>query len=95
MATVLPGSPPPFNRNDVEGTVKALCSYSRNLQDNLDFMLGQLKRNMETVQADISAQKQTVQSMSNTISGLQNSLATLGSSLNALTARVAALEQNS
>ena len=46
MATTLPGSPPSFDRNDVNGTVKSLCNYTRNLQENLDFMLGQLQKSM-------------------------------------------------
>ena len=44
MATTLPGSPPSFDRNDVNGTVKSLCNYTRSLQENLDFMLGSFKR---------------------------------------------------
>ena len=43
MATILPGSPPSFDRNDVNGTVKSLCNYTRSLQEKLDFMLGQLQ----------------------------------------------------
>ena len=31
MATTLPDSPPSFDRNDVNGTVKSLCNYNRAL----------------------------------------------------------------
>lgn len=50
MATVLPGSPPAFNKNDVSGTVKALCNYTRVLQENLDFLLGQMKKEIISIQ---------------------------------------------
>ena len=50
MATTLPGSPPSFDRNDVNGTVKSLCNYTRNLQENLDFRLGQLQKSMTAIQ---------------------------------------------
>ena len=53
MATILPGSPPSFDRNDVNGTVKALCSYTRNMQENLDFMLGQLQKSMTSIQSSV------------------------------------------
>ncbi len=44
MATTLPGSPPSFDRNDVNGTVKSLCNYTRNLQENLTSCWGSFKR---------------------------------------------------
>ena len=53
MATTLPGSPPSFDRNDVNGTVKSLCNYTRNLQENLDFMLGQLQKSMTAIQTSV------------------------------------------
>lgn len=54
MATTLPGSPPSFDRNDVNGTVKSLCNYTRSLQENLDFMLGQLQKSMTAIQTSVS-----------------------------------------
>lgn len=86
MATTLPGSPPAFDRNDVAGTVKRLCSYTRNLQESLDFMLGQIKRDLET-------QGESITSMKKTISGLQESVNALGTNYTKLAARVLALEQ--
>lgn len=48
MATILPDSPPAFNKNDIEGTVKALCSYTRNLHETLDFTLGQIQKKLNS-----------------------------------------------
>lgn len=93
MATILPGSPPSFNKNDVSGTVKALCNYTRNLQENLDFMLGQLQKSMTGMESSIEGLNSKVSSMQNTLNGVQNSVATLGNQYNSLAARVTALEQ--
>lgn len=93
MATILPGSPPAFNKNDVSGTVKALCNYTRTLQENIDFMLGQLQKDLATTQGDLKGLQTTVGTMGNTLTGVQNSVTTLGSNYNSLAARVSALEQ--
>lgn len=90
MATILPGSPPSFNRNDVNGTVKALCSYTRSLQENLDFMLGQLQKSMES---SIEGLNSKTSSLQTAVSGVQSSVSTLGNQYNSLAARVTALEQ--
>ncbi len=79
MATTLPGSSPSFDRGDVSGTVKRLCSYTQNLQENLDFMLGQIRK-------DMAETKQAVSSQGSAVNAMQNSY-------NALVARVEALEQ--
>lgn len=93
MATILPGSPPSFDRNDVSGTVKALCSYTRNLQENLDFMLGQLQKSMTAIQTSVEGLNSKVSSLQTALSGVQQSVSTLGSEYNKLAARVTALEQ--
>lgn len=93
MATVLPGSPPSFDRNDVSGTVKALCSYTRNLQENLDFMLGQLQKSMTSIQSSVDGLNTKVSSVQTTLSWVQQSVAELGTNYNKLAARVTALEQ--
>lgn len=41
---VLPTKPPAFDRNDVEGTVKKLCDYNIQLQEQLDFQLAQTNK---------------------------------------------------
>lgn len=86
MATILPGSPPSFERNDVSGTVKALCSYTRGLQESLDFMLGQLQKSMTAVQNGIER-------LDTGVSGVQESMTELDSRYTELAARVTALEQ--
>ena len=95
MATILPGSPPSFDRNDVSGTVKALCNYTRNLQEKLDFMLGQLQKNVTSMQSSVEGLGTRVSSLQTTLSGVQKSVDTLGSEYNRLAARVTALEQKS
>lgn len=93
MATILPGSPPSFNRNDVNGTVKALCSYTRSLQENLDFMLGQLQKSMTSIESSIEGLNSKTSSLQTAVSGVQSSVSTLGNQYNSLAARVTALEQ--
>ena len=95
MATILPGSPPSFDRNDVSGTVKSLCNYTRNLQEKLDFMLGQLQKSVTSMQSSVEGLTNRVSSLQTTLSGVQNSVDTLGSEYNRLAARVTALEQKS
>ena len=93
MATVLPGSPPTYNRNDISATVKALCNYTRTLQENADYILGQLKKASEKNTTDIATLKTSVESLRTQISGLQSSVESLGNNYNSLSARVTALEQ--
>lgn len=93
MATILPGSPPAYNKNDISATVKALCNYTRNLQENLDFMLGQLQKSMTAIQTSVEGLNSKVSSLQTTLSGVQQSVSTLGSEYNKLAARVTALEQ--
>ena len=95
MATILPGSPPSFDRNDVNGTVKSLCNYTRSLQENLDFMLGQLQKSVTSMQSNVEGLGTRVSSLQTTLSGVQNSVDALGSEYNKLAARVTALEQKS
>ena len=93
MATILPGSPPSFDRNDVSGTVKSLCNYTRSLQEKLDFMLGQLQKSVTSMQSSVEGLGTKVSSLQTTLSGVQQSVSTLGSEYNKLAARVTALEQ--
>ena len=93
MATILPGSPPSFDRNDVNGTVKSLCNYTRSLQEKLDFMLGQLQKSVTSMQSSVEGLDTRVSSLQTTLSGVQQSVSTLGSEYNKLAARVTALEQ--
>ena len=93
MANTNPGTPPSIDRSDVNGTVKSLCNYTRNLQENLDFMLGQLQKSMTAIQTSVEGLNSKVSSLQTTLSGVQQSVSTLGSEYNKLAARVTALEQ--
>lgn len=95
MATILPGSPPSFNKADVAGTVKQLCNYTRTLQENLDFQLGQFKKDMTEARRDIEGLHSSVESLQRAVESMQGSLSTLANQYNALALRVAALEQAS
>lgn len=89
MATILPGSPPAFNKNDVESTVKALCVYVRNLHETLDYTLGQFEKELTAIKSADAARDAR-------IANLQNSMASAIQIMNEqyteLNARVSALE---
>lgn len=86
MATVLPGSPPGFDKENEAGTVRAICSYLRNMHDNVDFQLGQIKKALETQQTLIT-------SLTERNAVLDKDLSALRESCEALAARVSALER--
>lgn len=93
MATILPGSPPTFNKTDISATVKALCNYSRTLHENLDYILNQLQKTSKQNTEDIASIRATIQTMQSTMNGMQSSIESLGNSYNSLANRVTALEQ--
>ena len=45
----LPTKPPAFDRNDVPGTVKQVCDYLIQLQEQLDFNLEQMQKLLQTM----------------------------------------------
>lgn len=85
MATVLPGSPPSFDKDNEAGTVRAICNYLRNMHDNVDFQLGQIKKTLEAQQAAIAllTEKNT---------GLRNEISALREDHDKLAARVSTLK---
>ena len=93
MATVLPGSPPTYNRNDISATVKALCNYTRGLHENLDYILNQLQKTTKQNTENIATLSQQLETMRSTITSMQGSIESMGNSYNSLAARVTALEQ--
>ena len=93
MATTLPGSPPGFNKENVTGTVRAICSYLRTLHDNLDFQLGQFKKTQETQQGKVETLEKKVSSLEGGLRTAQQDIGTLQTNYNNLAARVTALEQ--
>ena len=90
MATILPGSPPGFNKDDVTATVRAICGYLRTLHDNVDFQLGQFKKTQETQAKTISVLEQKLESSLQTA---QQDIGTLKTNYDKLSARVTVLEQ--
>lgn len=89
MATILPGSPPSFNKNDVESTVKNLCAYNRNMHDTLDYTLGQMEKSINQVKDAIEEQGKTI---ANLQSALVSALELMNEQYTELNARVSALE---
>lgn len=85
MATVLPGSPPAFDKDNEAGTLRVICNYLRNMHDNVDFQLGQIKKALETQQAAIAV-------LTEKNAGLINEISTLREKYEALAARVSTLE---
>lgn len=85
MATILPGSPPGYSKEDMSGTVRAVCGYLRTMHDNVDFQLGQMIKRMDSLtqrQAAFESRIKTVETAS----------ATTLEAIAELEARVTALE---
>ena len=93
MATTLPGSPPGFNKDNISGTVRAICSYLRTLHDNLDFTLGLIKKDMDTSKGKIEALEKKVSALETNLGAAQEDIGKLKDDHNKLAARVTALEQ--
>lgn len=91
MATILPGSPPAFDKNNVEGTVKALCAYTRNLHENLDYTLGLLEKELTGIKSLDAEQNGKI---TNLQAGLTGALSLMNEQYTELNARVTALEQS-
>lgn len=92
MATVLSKSPPTYNGNDVPRTVRSVVEYLRYLHENMDYLIGQLKKKDTETEATISSMKETLSSMQSAISSIEQEIGTIESNYMALEARVAALE---
>lgn len=45
----LPTKPPVFDKNDVPGTVKKVCDYLIQLQEQLDFSLEQMQKMLHAI----------------------------------------------
>ena len=92
MATVLPGSPPGFDREDIAGTVRALCGYLRTFQDNLDFQLGQLRKSLESHGKSIDGLEKRVKALETGLERVRGDVGTLQADVDKLSARVSALD---
>lgn len=89
MATILPGSPPAFDKNNVDGTVKALCAYNRNMHDTLDYTLGQIEKSITQVKDAIEEQGKTIATLQ---TAMVEALELMNKQYTELNARVSALE---
>lgn len=49
MKAIIPLSPPSYKQGNLPRNVKDLCTYARNLQEQVDFTLGQLQKGVETL----------------------------------------------
>lgn len=47
MPAIIPYSSPGFDRKNLEETVRALCGQFRLFQENVDFQLGQVGKDLE------------------------------------------------
>jgi len=93
MATTLPGSPPGFNKENIGGTVRSICSYLRTLHDNLDFTLGIFKKDIDTSKGKIEVLEKKVSVLEEGLLAAQDVIGTMKEDYNELSARVSALEQ--
>lgn len=89
MATSLPGSPPSFDKNNVDGTVKALCAYTRNLHETLDYTLGQFEKSITQIKDSVEKQSETI---ANLQSAMVSALQLMNQQYTELNERVSALE---
>ena len=89
MATILPGPPPAFNKNDVESTVKALCAYVRNLHETLDYTLGQIEKDMGNLRDAAAEQGKTIATLQ---TSLVEAIQLMNEQYTELNTRVSALE---
>lgn len=89
MATILPGSPPAFDKNNVEGTVKALCAYTRNMHETLDYMLGQFKQDIQKISGSVEEQGKAI---TNLQMSLVETIQLMNQQYTELDTRVSALE---
>ena len=92
MATILSKSPPPNNPNDVGGTVKNISNYLIYLHENLDYLIGQLKKADEATVKELEALSGSLSALRSTVGSLSSAVNTLQGRYQQLEARVSALE---
>ncbi len=95
MATVLPGSPPGSNKENVAGTVKAICGYLRTFHDNVDFQLGQIKKSLEGHAKRVETLEKKVQTLEKGLGQAEKTICTLQTKYDKHSARVTELEKKS
>lgn len=93
MATILPGSPPGFDRNNVAGTMRSICGYLRNMHDNINFQFGQLQKTQDAQGGKVETLEKKVSALEDSLRAAQEEIGTLKTNYTKLEARVALLEQ--
>ncbi len=68
----MPGAPPGYNRNDLAGTVKGLCSYLRVLHENLNFQLSQVGKREEKSEQRLESVEKRCEEMLRRIEALED-----------------------
>lgn len=58
MASVLPGSPPAFGRDDLPGTLRAVCGYLSTIQENAGLQISWLEEQNQTLAARVKELEQ-------------------------------------
>lgn len=52
----LPIKAPAFDKNDIPGTVKRICDYQIQLQEQLDFQLAQMNKTLSAISEALGGQ---------------------------------------
>lgn len=55
MANIFPGSPPGYDREDLPGTVRALCVSLRSLYENAGLQIGYTQKVMAELEKRVEA----------------------------------------
>ncbi len=95
MGNMLSSSPPSFRRGDVDGTVRALCNYTSSLQEDLDYMLLQLRKRMDAAEESTTALTSKLSEITSSLSKASSKLERLEDDYNKLATLVTALEGKS
>lgn len=69
MPAIIPYSAPGFDRKNLEETVRALCGQFRLFQENVDFQLGQIRKDLE---GRDDAQKEKIAALAQELAALKD-----------------------
>jgi len=84
MASVLGKSPPPFDSGNMAGSVKAMNEYLAYMYEQIDYLIGQLKKSNTQISAAVVEDIQnTVQEQTTSIANINSRVVTLGARVTA------------
>lgn len=69
MPAIIPYSAPGFDRKNLEETVRTLCGQFRLFQENVDFQLGQIRKDLE---GRDDAQKEKIAALAQELAALKD-----------------------